>query len=191
MTQSEAQEAAGSPPPPGGRPPSTFPQGGRLNDLATYTQWSWPGNGDAAAYYGYDLNVEFNETYVNALYATFLSSVAPYEVANPPAKPALHMRCMDRNHRHTLLDPIATHVPSAYPQSALVSRVIDLPLPEQIAEAAPVAPPVITPTPPVVHPTPPVIRQNPPAIAPLVPPLYASPSVSCPPGASPRRGRCS
>ncbi len=138
----EAQETGVSQPPPGGgapppgaSPPSTFPQGGRLNDLATYTQWSWPGNGDVAAYYGYDLNVEFNETYVNALYATFLSSVAPYEFENPPTKPALHMRCIDRNHNHTLLNPIATHVPSAYPQSALVSRVVDLPLPEQFAQA--------------------------------------------------------
>jgi hypothetical protein len=157
---SEAQEAPESTPPPGGRPPSTFPRGGRLNDLATYTQWSWPGNGDAAAYYGYDLNVEFNETYVNALYATFLSSVAPYQLASPPSKPALHMRCMDRNHRHTLLDPIATHVPSAYPQSALVSRVFDLPLPEQIAEAPPPAPPVISPRPPVISPlVPPILRQ--------------------------------
>jgi hypothetical protein len=136
--ESEAQEVPEVPEgplPPPKRAPSTFPRGGRLNDLATYTQWSWPGNGDAAAYYGYDLNVEFNETYVNALYATFLSSVAPYEFASPPAKPALHMRCIDRNHNHTLLNPIATHVPSAYPQSALVSRVVDLPLPEQFARA--------------------------------------------------------
>jgi hypothetical protein len=165
VTLSEAQEAAGSPPPPGGRPPSTFPRGGRLNDLATYTQWSWPGNGDAAAYYGYDVNVEFNETYVNALYATFLSSVAPYELANPPSKPALHMRCMDRNHRHTLLDPIATHVPSAYPQSALVSRVIELGLPEEIAEAAPAAAPVVRQNPPVVSATRPVV---PSIVAPVV-----------------------
>ena len=157
----EAQEAPESTPPSGGRAPSTFPRGGRLNDLATYTQWSWPGNGDAAAYYGYDLNVEFNETYVNALYATFLSSVAPYEFASPPAKPALHMRCIDRNHHHTLLDPIATHVPSAYPQSALVSRVIDLPLPEQIAEVPPPAPPFVHPTAPAVPPIlPPVLRQS-------------------------------
>ncbi len=169
LTLTEAQESSGGTPPPGGRPPSTFPQGGRLNDLATYTQWSWPGNGDAAAYYGYDLNVEFNETYVNALYATFLSSVAPYELANPPAKPALHMRCMDRNHRHTLLDPIATHVPSAYPQSALVSRVVELSLPEQIAQAAPVAPPRISPNAPVLRPTAP-------AVAPLLQPPLGQPA---------------
>lgn len=167
VTLTEAQEASGGTPPPGGRPPSTFPRGGRLNDLATYTQWSWPGNGDATAYYGYDLNVEFNETYVNALYATFLSSVAPYELASPPAKPALHMRCIDRNHRHTLLDPIAAHVPSAYPQSALVSKVFDLPLPEQIAEAPPPATPVIHPRPPVAQPTP--------AAPPTVPPIVRQP----------------
>ncbi len=166
----EEQEAAGSPPPSGGRAPSTFPRGGRLNDLATYTQWSWPGNGDAAAYYGYDLNVEFNETYVNALYGTFLNNIAPYELASPPTKPALHMRCMDRNHRHTLLDPIATHVPSAYPQSALVSRVFDLPLPEQIAEAVPPTPPVISPRRPVA---PPLSR----AVVPsLVPPVLRQPA---------------
>lgn len=117
-------------------PANVFPGGGRLEDLATYTKWSWPGNGDAAAYYGYDLNVEFNETYVNALYATFLDSAAVYELTSPPTRPALHMRCVDRNRRHTLLDPIATHVPSAYPQSALVSVPVDLPMPESIAAAA-------------------------------------------------------
>ncbi len=68
-------------------PASAFPNGGRLNDLSTYTQWSWPGDGDAAAYYGYDVNVEFTETYVDALYATFLTSDAPYEYAGRPDHP--------------------------------------------------------------------------------------------------------
>jgi len=103
-------------------PSSAFPQGGRLNDLGTYTQWSWPGDGDAAAYYGYDLNVEFNETYVNTLYATFATS-------NNPLSPALHLRCVDRNQRHTLLVPFAIHVPSAPLQSANISRAIAPPLP--------------------------------------------------------------
>ena len=46
-----------------------------------------PGDGDAAAYYGYDLNVEFNETYVNALYATFLTKDAPYDYTGDPIVP--------------------------------------------------------------------------------------------------------
>ena len=119
-------------------PASVFPNGGRLEDLATYTQWSWPGDGALAAYYGYDLNVEFNETYVNALYATFLNSVASDQLSSPPTRPAVHMRCVDRNRRHTLLRPLATHVPSAYPQSAIVSAAVDLSMP------ATIAPPVAT-----------------------------------------------
>jgi hypothetical protein len=119
-------------------PANVFPNGGRLEDLATYTQWSWPGEGAAAAYYGYDLNVEFNETYVNALYATFLSNVVSDELTSPPTRPALHMRCVDRNRRHTLLRPLATHVPSAYPQSAIVSAAVELPMPASIA------PPVVS-----------------------------------------------
>ena len=105
-------------------PATAFPNGGRLNDLSTYTQWSWPRDGDAAAYYGYDLNVEFTETYVNALYATFLTSGAPYQYTGDPLIPALHLRCVDRNQRHTLLMPSEIHVPSAPPQSANVSRVL-------------------------------------------------------------------
>jgi hypothetical protein len=118
-------------------PATAFPKGGRLNDLSTYTQWSWPDDGDAAAYYGYDLNVEFNETYVNALYATFLAQSAPWDYQNSELPPAVHVRCVDRNQRYTILDPIATHVPSVYPQSAIVSSVVDLPLPATIAPAPP------------------------------------------------------
>jgi hypothetical protein len=114
-------------------PASAFPNGGRLNDLSTYTQWSWPGDGDAAAYYGYDLNVEFTETYVNALYATFLTSNAPYVYSGDPLNPALHLRCVDRNQRHTLLVPFDIHVPSAPPQSANISRVAVVQPPEPIA----------------------------------------------------------
>jgi hypothetical protein len=106
-----------------GTPASVFPGGGRLNDLSSYTQWSWPGDGDFAAYYGYDLNVEFNETYVNSLYSTFLAGGEPYDYAGDPRTPALHLRCVDRNQRHTLLVPFAIHVPSAPPQSANLSRV--------------------------------------------------------------------
>jgi hypothetical protein len=113
-------------------PASAFPNGGRLNDLSTYTQWSWPGNGDTAAYYGYDLNVEFNETYVNALYATFLTSALPYEYTGDPRYPALHLRCVDRNQRHTLLTPLDIHVPSAPPQSANLSGVTVVQPPESI-----------------------------------------------------------
>jgi hypothetical protein len=113
---------------------SAFPEGGRLNDLGTYTQWSWPGDGDAAAYYGYDLNVEFNETYVNALYATFLTLAEPWDYQGAPVRPALHLRCVDRNQRHTLLVPFAIHVPSAYPQSANVSLAIAPPLPPVVGD---------------------------------------------------------
>lgn len=122
---------------PAQAPANAFPQGGRLNDLSTYTQWSWPDDGDAAAYYGYDLNVEFNETYVNALYATFLTLGAPWDYQNSELPPAVHIRCVDRNQRYTLLQPIATHVPSVYPQSATVNAVVDLPLPATIAPPAP------------------------------------------------------
>jgi hypothetical protein len=114
-------------------PASAFPNGGRLNDLSTYTQWSWPGDGDVAAYYGYDLNVEFTETYVNALYATFLTSDAPYDYGGIMLIPAVHLRCVDRNQRHTLLVPFDVHVPSAPPQSANVSRVAVVRPPETIA----------------------------------------------------------
>ena len=108
-------------------PANAFPRGGRLNDLTTYTQWSWPDDGDAAAYYGYDLNVEFTETYVNALYTTFLTDAAPYDYSSSQLPPALHVRCVDRNQQHTLLTPIGTHVPSAYPQSAIVSAAARYP----------------------------------------------------------------
>jgi hypothetical protein len=114
-------------------PASAFPKGGRLNDLSTYTQWSWPGDGDAAAYYGYDLNVEFNETYVNSFYSTFLTGAEPYDYAGDPRTPALHLRCVDRNQRHTLLVPFAIHVPSAPPQSANLSRVVVPSMPQTIA----------------------------------------------------------
>ena len=114
-------------------PASAFPNGGRLNDLSTYTQWSWPGNGDAAAYYGYDVNVEFTETYVNALYATFLTSDAPYDYAGHLTTPAVHLRCVDRNQRHTVLLPVDIRVPSAPQQSANVSGVVALPPPPTIA----------------------------------------------------------
>lgn len=114
-------------------PASAFPTGGHLNDLSTYTQWSWPGDGDVAAYYGYDLNVEFNETYVNALYDTFLTSAAPYDYTGDLLTPALHLRCVDRNQRHTLLVPFDIHVPSAPQQSANLSRAVTVPPPQTIA----------------------------------------------------------
>ncbi len=122
---------------PAQSPANAFPAGGRLNDLSSYTQWSWPGDGDAAAYYGYDLDVEFNETYVNALYATFLALAAPWDYQNSELPPAVHIRCVDRNQRYTLLQPIATHVPSIYPQSATVNAVLDPPLPTTIAQNPP------------------------------------------------------
>ena len=121
-----------APPPPAAtpsapqQPNSAFPQGGSLSDLTTYTQWSWPQDGMATAYYGYDLNVEFVESYVNALYTAFSDGV----VAN-----SLHFRCVDRNNLHTLLLPLAIHVPSIPQQSALVAHEIDVPLAKPLQPA--------------------------------------------------------
>ena len=111
--------------PSGQQPAAAFPLGGALVDLSTYAQWSWPQDGALAAYYGYDVNAEFVETYVNALYTAFSNSV----------EDSLHFRCVDRNQRHTLLQPIAIHVPSIPPQSALVAQQFSAPLP------APISPP--------------------------------------------------
>ncbi len=108
------------------QPPSSFPLAGALDDLHTYTQWSWPADGAPAAYYGYDVNVEFVESYVNALYTAF---------SNGSVSNSLHFRCVDRNHDHTLLQPVAIHVPSIPQQSALVAKNVKVPLP------APLAPP--------------------------------------------------
>ena len=107
-----------------GQTQASFPLAGSLGDLTTYTQWSWPLDGSLAAYYGYDLNVEFVESYVNALYTAFSSG----SVAN-----SLHFRCTDRNHNHTLLLPLAIHVPSIPQQSALVAETVALPLPQIIS----------------------------------------------------------
>jgi hypothetical protein len=112
------------------QPNSAFPQGGALSDLTTYTQWSWPQDGAATAYYGYDLNVEFVESYVNALYTAFSDGVVAQ---------SLHFRCVDRNNLHTLLFPLAIHVPSIPQQSALVAHEIIVPL------AKPLKPPPATP----------------------------------------------
>ena len=106
------------------QPNSSFPLGGAVSDLTTYTQWSWPQDGAATAYYGYDLNVEFVESYVNALYTAFSAGV----VGN-----SLHFRCVDRNNQHTLLRPLAIHVPSIPLQSALVAHEIEPPWPKPIA----------------------------------------------------------
>jgi len=106
------------------QPASSFPLAGALDDLHTYTQWSWPPDGAPAAYYGYDVNVEFVESYVNALYTAF---------SNGSVSNSLHFRCVDRNHRHTLLQPIAIHVPSIPAQSALVAKNVVVPLPTPIA----------------------------------------------------------
>ena len=109
---------------------STSPTGGRLNDLATYTQWSWPADGDIAAYYGYDVNVEFDETYVVDLYAAFGSGAAA--ATRVSGALPLHFRCVDRNNIHTLLLPVAVHVASIPQQSALVGVETVLTLPAAI-----------------------------------------------------------
>jgi hypothetical protein len=126
-------------------PASAFPQGGRLGDLITYLQWSWPPDGNPAAYYGYDVNVEFNESYVHALYLTFAYGGAikpPYVDAE--LLQALHFRCVDRNNTHTLLSPAAVDVPSIPEQSAVVAGVWNLQYPSTIAGDRPPSRQVVT-----------------------------------------------
>lgn len=110
------------------QPPAAFPLAGALTDLHTYTQWSWPPDGSAAAYYRYDVNAEFCESYVNALYTAFSQG----SVAD-----SLHFRCVSRNQAHTLLQPSAIHVPSIPQQSALVAGPITAPLPGPLQPARP------------------------------------------------------
>jgi hypothetical protein len=105
------------------QPTAAFPLAGAIEDLRTYTQWSWPLDGAAAAYYGYDLNVEFVESYVNALYTAFSGG----SIGN-----SLHFRCVDRNNVHTLLVPNAIHVPSIPQESALVAGSLVPPLPKPL-----------------------------------------------------------
>jgi hypothetical protein len=118
-------------------PATVFPNGGRLNDLATYTQWAWPGDGDAAAYFGYDVSVEFNETYVVGLYAAFgVDGGGAFTAQRLAGGFPLHFRCVDRNNDHVLLIPVADHVLSVPQQSALVGTGAVPSLPEAIAPAA-------------------------------------------------------
>jgi hypothetical protein len=108
------------------QPSSAFPTAGALTDLHTYTQWSWPLNGATAAYYGYDVNVEFVENYVNALYTAFSRGNVDL---------SLHFRCVDRNNDHTLLLPNAIHVPSIPQQSALAAGAYTPDLPSYLTDA--------------------------------------------------------
>jgi hypothetical protein len=108
------------PAPESARLGSVYPRGGRLLDLSSYSQWSWPGDGDPAAYFGYDLNVEFNESYVHRLYR----SCGRGDVGD-----SLHFRCVDRNNRHVLYDNLATHVPTFPANAALVAEPLILPVP--------------------------------------------------------------
>ncbi len=103
-------------------PPKAFPLGGRLNDLKTYFQWSWPTDGDLHAYYGYDFGAEFDETYAVALYDA-LGGTSPAVALSVRESIPLHFRCVDRNNAHTISLPIATRVPSIPQQSALVAEV--------------------------------------------------------------------
>lgn len=116
---------------PAGQPKAASPLAGALTDLHAYTQWSWPLDGASTAYYGYDVNVEFVETYVNALYTAYSDSVDL----------SLHFRCVDRNNQHTLLAPSAIHVPSIPQQSALVAGQIAPPLPGYIPQSPVTLPP--------------------------------------------------
>jgi hypothetical protein len=123
------------------QPASAFPIAGSLADLATYTLWSWPPDGATTAYYGYDVSVEFVETYVNELYAQF----------DGGGQNGLHFRCVDRNNGYTAVIPDAAEVPSVPANSALVAAVFVPQLP------ATIAPPInILPNPvrfPVLNPT--------------------------------------
>jgi len=125
-----------------------FPAGGRLNDLGTYFQWSWPTDGDLHAYYGYDFSAEFNETYVLELYAALLSAdFADFADLRGGALP-LHFRCVDRNNTHTFSVPVAAQVPSIPQQSALVAEIGVPALPATIA--VPVTGPTLGVVPPRV-----------------------------------------
>ncbi len=115
------------------QPASVSPQSGALQDLTTYTQWSWPLGDDAPAYYGYDLGVEFVESYVNQLYTAFSAG---------SAATSLHFRCVDRNHHRTLLLNTAIHVPSVPAQSAVVATVSTPDIPKN-AQAPSLLRPVI------------------------------------------------
>jgi hypothetical protein len=108
------------------QPASAFPLAGALTDLHTYTQWSWPPNGAAAVYYGYDVNVEFVESYVNALYTAF---------SGGSVELSLHFRCVDRNNNHTLLVPNAIHVPSIPQESALAAGALTPDLPAYLQQS--------------------------------------------------------
>jgi hypothetical protein len=112
-----ANNAAASPSATELQPPSRFPTAGGLMDLTTYTQWSWPLDGATAAYFGYDVNVEFCETYVHLLYRAFAYGTRHL--------PWLHFRCTDRNGNHTLLAPsIIGSVPSIPQQSAVAAGAV-------------------------------------------------------------------
>ena len=105
------------------QPSSSFPVAGSLADLTTYTQWSWPLDGATTAYYGYDVSVEFLETYVNELYSRFAGK----------GQSSLHFRCLDRNNGYTALVPNVIHVPSVPTNSALVAAETVPALPATLA----------------------------------------------------------
>jgi hypothetical protein len=118
------------------QPSAAFPAAGSLTDLHTYTQWSWPTDGAQAAYYSYDVNVEFTETYVNALYTAF-SAGSIYQ--------SLHFRCTDRNNDHSLLVPNAIHVPSFPQTSALAAGAVSVRIPGYVQAALDPIPPHFSP----------------------------------------------
>ena len=127
------------------QPVAAFPIGGSLDDLTTYTQWSWPLNGATTAYYGYDVSVEFVESYVNELYSRF----------NVRELSSLHFRCVDRNNGYTALVPNAFEVPSVPANDALVA-----------ATAVPALPATLQPTTGIFH--------NPLRFTPVNPTLFSA-----------------
>ena len=77
--------------------PSAFPLGGRLADLITYLQWSWPQDGSRPIT-GYDVSVEFNESYVHALYLAFgYGAVSPPSATSSCSVPVALALCRHRN----------------------------------------------------------------------------------------------
>src|SRR5262249_50408081 len=77
-------------------------------------------------------NVEFSESYINALYAGVPGTGSP--------RNSLHFRCVDRNGAHLIFVSNAIHVPSIYPQSALAAANIVPDLPATIRPKSPLFP---------------------------------------------------
>jgi hypothetical protein len=101
-----------------------FPDGGPLSDLGTYLAASWPEDGAAAAYTGYDVVAEFNEGYVHRLYTS---------LGRGEAAESLHFRCADRNGRHVEFEPFAVQSVTVPANAGLLAEVLVVPQPPAVA----------------------------------------------------------